>query len=172
MIEMITRRQLEAEVDDWHGAMCVTCGRPFPRRDVRYSQCLVCRKVGQGGKIGLNDKIYLWFQKKLMVAVDKMAAQQKDPPESALWWLQRLESVQAELVATQQELDRVKEDASWVRGRMVAIAEERRQAREAAIPPLSTDMVRKMLFLCHPDRHDGSEKAAEVTKILLKMRGK
>ena len=35
---------------------------------------------------------------------------------------------------------------------------------------LTDDDIKKLLFLCHPDKHDGSKKAEEMTKLLLEMR--
>lgn len=40
---------------------------------------------------------------------------------------------------------------------------------EATIPP---DLMRDMLFLCHPDKHGNSEKSTRVTQWLLSQRKK
>ncbi len=40
---------------------------------------------------------------------------------------------------------------------------------ECSIPP---DMFRKLLMLCHPDKHGNSELAQEVTRWLIAERGK
>lgn len=39
-------------------------------------------------------------------------------------------------------------------------------------PNLSQDLIKKMLQLCHPDKHQGKQIAVEVTQMLLKMKGK
>ncbi len=43
------------------------------------------------------------------------------------------------------------------------------QPIQPVIPP---EMFRKLLMLCHPDKHGGSETAAEVTRWLLEQRQK
>jgi len=41
-----------------------------------------------------------------------------------------------------------------------------------ANPPIDATMVRRLLQLCHPDRHGGSEAATVATQFLLELRGK
>lgn len=35
---------------------------------------------------------------------------------------------------------------------------------------LSEKQIKSLLFLCHPDKHDNSEKATEMTRVLLELR--
>lgn len=51
------------------------------------------------------------------------------------------------------------------------------QERQSAVPPLrkqsttlSKDLLRKLIMLCHPDKHSGSDMANSVTIELLKLR--
>lgn len=44
--------------------------------------------------------------------------------------------------------------------------------REKTTQSLSKDMVNHLIVLCHPDKHNGSRLANEVTKWLLSIRGK
>jgi len=37
-------------------------------------------------------------------------------------------------------------------------------------PPLENEDIKKLLVLCHPDKHNGKEIATEMTKKLLRMR--
>ena len=37
---------------------------------------------------------------------------------------------------------------------------------------IDKDLLRKLIMLCHPDKHGGSEMSNSVTKILLEMKGK
>lgn len=39
-------------------------------------------------------------------------------------------------------------------------------------PAIPEDMLKKMIFLCHPDKHGNSETAGEVTRWLLEQRKK
>jgi hypothetical protein len=44
--------------------------------------------------------------------------------------------------------------------------------KTAALPPpaIPEDMLKRLIYLCHPDKHDGSKVATEVTAWLLKQR--
>ncbi len=36
--------------------------------------------------------------------------------------------------------------------------------------PIAPDMLRRLIQLCHPDKHAGSEAAATATRFLLELR--
>lgn len=46
----------------------------------------------------------------------------------------------------------------------------RESFRPGAAPPLTKDLLRKLLQLCHPDKHGGSALSNTVTQELLKMK--
>ena len=58
-------------------------------------------------------------------------------------------------------------------------AKKKREAPEPSIrhimvpvpTPIEPDMLRRLLFLVHPDKHNGSEAAAIATRYLLGLRG-
>jgi hypothetical protein len=43
-------------------------------------------------------------------------------------------------------------------------------ARAQAVAPIAPDMLRRLIQLCHPDKHAGSEAAATATRFLLELR--
>lgn len=47
-----------------------------------------------------------------------------------------------------------------------------RSKQVQASPQLSQDDIKRMLILCHPDKHGGKTIATEVTQKLLQLRGK
>ena len=54
-----------------------------------------------------------------------------------------------------------------------ALAAEKTNPKTAGPPEgLRGDLLRQVISLCHPDRHNGSKKATEVTKKLLQLRAK
>lgn len=66
----------------------------------------------------------------------------------------------------------------WMQ-RALEAEEKKRQAAEAAsvrasvrAQPIPQSLVRDLLFLCHPDKHQGSERSAKATRALLFMRQK
>lgn len=48
---------------------------------------------------------------------------------------------------------------------------KQRTTRPPPEPEFETDLLKRLLHLCHPDKHGGSKMATEVTAKLLKMRG-
>lgn len=89
--------------------------------------------------------------------------------------LKNLEAHQRKLIEVSSKLDRLSN--SW--GKLVdEINSKGGQSflDEAVMPNeiqgLSPDMIKKMLQLCHPDKHQGKQLAVEVTQVLIKLKGK
>lgn len=72
----------------------------------------------------------------------------------------RLAQLTAELAAAKAEADRL-------RLRVLALELDAQRTSPAAIPP---GMLRRLVQLCHPDRHGGSEAANQATAWLLTQR--
>ena len=72
----------------------------------------------------------------------------------------RLAQLTAELAETRAERDRL-------RLRVLALELDGQQAKPEGIPP---EMLRRLVRLCHPDRHSQSEAANEATAWLLAQR--
>lgn len=72
----------------------------------------------------------------------------------------KLAQLTAELAETRAERDRL-------RLRVLALELDGQQAKPEGIPP---EMLRRLVRLCHPDRHGGSEAANEATAWLLAQR--
>lgn len=74
----------------------------------------------------------------------------------------RLAQLTAELAEARTERDRL-------RLRVLALELDAQRNQAADIPP---DMLRRLVRLCHPDRHDGSEAANQATAWLLAQRNR
>ena len=72
----------------------------------------------------------------------------------------KLAQLTAELAETRAERDRL-------RLRVLALELDGQQAKPEGIPP---EMLRRLVRLCHPDRHSQSEAANEATAWLLAQR--
>jgi hypothetical protein len=48
----------------------------------------------------------------------------------------------------------------------------RPQERPRAHQPIDNDMLKRLIMLCHPDKHGGSKMSVEITQKLLRMRDK
>ena len=69
----------------------------------------------------------------------------------------------AELATAKSLLGEVRSDNQRLARMIVALEAQSKLA-------LEPEMVRKLLWLCHPDRHDNNAASNEVTKWLLKIR--
>lgn len=90
----------------------------------------------------------------------------------------------------QREVARLKQDLAFaenMRGvteeqcvRAIAAATEwkqlamrfQRQGGNKAVTQLSADDIKRLLLLCHPDKHGGKESAVQMTQKLLSLRGR
>lgn len=72
----------------------------------------------------------------------------------------RLAQLTAELAEARAERDRL-------RLRVLALELDAQRAKPEGIPP---DMLRRLVRLCHPDRHGSSKAANEATAWLLEQR--
>lgn len=73
------------------------------------------------------------------------------------------------LIATQERLVRAVESLTLENARLREAAAINVDARRE-VPPFSHTMWKRMIALCHPDRHDNSKQATEVTQFLLSVR--
>lgn len=69
----------------------------------------------------------------------------------------------------QIEMERLQEEVNELRVRLQQAAKHRAQP-EASGPSLDEATLKSLLILCHPDKHDNSQRATEVTQKLLDMR--
>jgi len=76
-----------------------------------------------------------------------------------------LQRLQAEVQQLRSDLTRARHDADAMRALL-------RQRPQGSLDPAHTlgPRVEELLQLCHPDRHDNSDKANEVTRWLLQLR--
>jgi hypothetical protein len=74
-----------------------------------------------------------------------------------------------ELHTTDEALDLALTRISELDKQLSALAHAQAQPAAPSGPGLSPARVRALLALCHPDRHQGSAKATEVTRWLLSL---
>lgn len=97
-----------------------------------------------------------------MVAAKRSTA---SPPPSGRPSDPQLQRLQAEVQQLRTELSRARSDADRLRQVLRTRSPGGGTSPDALGPRLET-----LLQLCHPDRHDNSEKANEITRWLLSLR--
>jgi hypothetical protein len=140
----VNREAAETEVHEWGEAACTSCGLLFPQRKSYEKQCPVCFKLDKNYDLLWSDKAFLWGQERLI-------AREK------------------QLFAAQAELSAMKNKVKLLE---VAVKTAREQEPEPALLKAGQIPVKDLILLCHPDKHQNSELANEVTKKLLSMRKK
>jgi hypothetical protein len=74
-------------------------------------------------------------------------------------------SKQLELNRLQETIEELEQELAATKYRLVVA-----QAQIGRHITLDGNLVKKMLVLCHPDRHDNSPVSNEVTRVLIQMR--
>lgn len=133
----------EAEVKGWPAAFCSKCRRLFPQPESWARTCPTCFKADKGYKILAGDKAFLWAQ----MEIQRL---QED-----------VKSLQAEIMRQDAELRHRPASSPPVDPRATA-----------ALEALTPGVLRDIILLTHPDRHDNSERANRTTQILLDLRTK
>jgi len=122
----------------WTRAVCIDCGKPFPRRSDYEQRCMICYKESKDYKLLVGDLCFEWAQRTLSGA-------------------------EAQLVDVKRQLD--------VSNRKLSATKKKLSAKQGQTG-LSPVFLKKLIMLSHPDHHDGSRVATEVTQQLLSLRSK
>jgi hypothetical protein len=150
----VSREEHQQEVSEWEEAECQECGLPFPRKESYKELCPICFKESRGYNILQGDLAFLWAQQSLEEARsegEKAKTKARKARASAIEALQQAARSEERAVAAEKATRRAK------RGRK----------NPAQLDPV---VIKALISLCHPDKHGGSKKATEVTKLLLSMR--
>jgi predicted nuclease with TOPRIM domain len=71
----------------------------------------------------------------------------------------------------QKEVGRLEEENQRIRGMVEDHNDHLQRLRENESPKFNVqEKMRDLLRLCHPDRHNNSDKAADITRWLLQIR--
>jgi hypothetical protein len=143
------------EVADWPIMNCETCARPFGQEAPYMRSCPVCFKESNGYKLLKGDLAVA----RLQLALETERQQKGNPNiDQELY-----ESLQRENTSLKETVQRLQADLRS------AHRSRRAPPGGSTVPP---ERVLQLIKLCHPDKHQNSELATEVTKWLLEMRNK
>jgi len=147
-----------------HKRTCQDCDSTFFSSYGRSIQCLPCWKTDQGYTLSKADNALIVTQEKyteLDNAQPANSASDSDPKELARL-KQKVRNMQSEKDALALQVK--------VLHAQVAQLRATQGASSSYGSGLSRGFIKKLLMLCHPDKHDNSDLATEVTKELLSRR--
>lgn len=145
------------KVESWTFSVCGKCSLPFGREYAYMDMCPYCYKEDNGYKILKGDLAFVYLQNELQRLLDKQnesEAGPRDPMDDADW-----EAFNALLSEKEELLKRI-QDLQREVGRLRKGKEA--PGEKAGTPDLA--LLRKMITLCHPDKHKDSPVATEVTQ--------
>jgi hypothetical protein len=132
----------ESEVKGWPAAFCVKCQRVFPQREAWVRTCAICFKADKGYNVLLGDKAFLWAQIEISHLQDDV------------------KKLQAEIMRLDAEL------------KTKAAAPPPAPGAPSALSAVTPSVLKDLIMLCHPDKHDNAERATRTTQLLLDIRAK
>ena len=147
------------EVAEWPIMVCETCARPYGQEAPYMNSCTICFKESKGYKLLKGDLAVA----RLQLALEEARNSRTGNPAADIDWElhEALKRENEELKATVQRLK----------------ADVRAAKKDSRAPPpgpsaVPPERLIQLIKLCHPDRHQNSETATEVTKWLLELRSK
>ena len=148
------------KVESWSLAVCSGCAMPFGKEYHYMDLCPYCYKEQNGYKILKGDLAFVYLQQELQRLLEKQNDASPgpiDPMDEADW------EAFAALQAEREELLRKVSELQREVGRLRKGKDAPGKSREnTAAPDLA--LLRKMIKLCHPDKHKDSPEATEVTQ--------
>ena len=129
-------------MSEWVEQTCTSCGLLYPQRKHYEKQCPICFKLNKGYDLLWSDMTFLWAQQKIVSLQADIYLRKKAYVETE----KKLLQAQAKVQKLEEDVKRVEPET------------------------LDKATVKDLIFLCHPDKHAGSELATEVTRTLLSMR--
>jgi len=146
------------KVDSWTLAVCAECRMPFGQEASWASMCPFCFKEKSNYQILKGDLAFAFLQKELHKRQLEPAAApgQQDSLKEAVQQ-RRIAALEAELVQSKRRAEDLQREVVRLRARATG-------APSGSAPSPDLSLLRKMIVLCHPDKHKDSPIATEVTQ--------
>ena len=166
----MSREDRLQHVEAWEEATCESCGRLFPRRQHYEKKCLLCFKDSQEYNVLQGDLAFMWMQERLAESQEQLK-QEKVRSAAAVEVLQALDKLKHRAQRLLRK-KRAAEQRALAAQKRAEEAEQTLKSERRRADPVRFDkaFLRALVSLTHPDKHEGSKKATEVTKRLLSMR--
>lgn len=168
------------DTKDWIIANCLNCGRPYGQEEAWMEECPVCFKEKRNYNLLKGDLAFAALQ----YEIERLRALRVNPPpveeDGDSDRLQdEIESMAAERDKLAADLERSEKKRQKMRLRIKELEGEvgrllanRRAPATASPQALDPALLKKLLMLCHPDKHKDDPVATEVTRWILSERQK
>ena len=152
-------------VESWVFAVCSKCALPFGKEYSYMDMCPYCYKEDNGYKILKGDLAFAFLQQELQRLLDKKKlegdAAERDPMTDSDWddyvaLQEEVNVLRNANAASQRKINELEREV----GRLKKVKSA--PGEKATAPDLA--LLRKMIKLCHPDKHKDSPEATEVTQ--------
>lgn len=153
-------------VESWVFSVCSKCAMPFGKEYAYMDMCPYCYKEDNGYKILKGDLAFAFLQQELQRLLDKQKAEaevdpERDPMTDADW---------DQYVALQEEVHGLRTANAAAFRKITELEREVGRLKRTKSAPVVNGsgpdlaLLRKMIVLCHPDKHKDSPQATEVTQ--------
>lgn len=145
--------------------LCSECGKPFDPDEDWKSTCILCWKGAHNYPLNKSDLSFQRLQQAFSIARLAWKGRQGDHGKE-LYEARRLqEKAEAETLQLRLRLKHCERALREARAKSPA-------STPAPTGSLDPATIRKLIGLCHPDRHNNSETSNEITRWLLSQRKK
>jgi hypothetical protein len=166
----------------WRIADCLTCGKPYGQEEAWIHDCPLCFKESKGYKLLKGDLAFACLQAEVARLQDALAAKEAETAaEDASASSAEVEALKSRVAALEDQNGRLQRLRAQLKDKVQQLEGEVARLRlrvGASSPgtgsgaPLDLLLLRKMLLLCHPDKHKDAQPATEVTQWLLEQKSK
>jgi hypothetical protein len=149
-----------AKVEGWSLATCMMCRMPFGQEASWVTMCPFCFKEDKKYAILKGDLAFAFVQQELN---KKMTAENNAPPPSDQRDSLEANVLRRRVAALETELAQSRRQNQDLQREVVRLKAAKAQSSGVSQSP-DLPLLRKMLVLCHPDKHKDSPTATEVTQ--------
>lgn len=152
-------------VESWVFSVCSRCSLPFGKEYSYMDMCPYCFKEQNGYKILKGDLAFAFLQQELQRMLDQKKVEgdavERDPMTDADW---------ESYVALQEEADSLRKANAAAFRKITELEREVSRLKKTKSAPVVNGsgpdlaLLRKMIVLCHPDKHKDSPLSTEVTQ--------
>lgn len=132
--------------------ICTSCCLNFVAQDNDETTCIPCVKINSDQELSPIDEAHMHLAQHIQ---DILSTKESDADVEAL--NKKISKLEAALTKSQKKVARLEKKLS-------------KAATPLKTQPLNAELLKNIIFLCHPDKHANSEIATSVTQQIIKLR--